>query len=55
MSHPENLREDEPSGLSRFAIPVGAIAAPLSADLVAEFDAAVAREHFDYEGPEQED
>lgn len=44
----ETVREAS-SGLSRFAIPKDAPAPALSVGLVAAFDAAVEREHFDYE------
>lgn len=53
MDRPETDQQ-EPSGLSRFAIPAGAEAAPLSAHLVKDFDAAVERENFSH-GYEQED
>ena len=46
MDHTET-EQQEPSGLSRFAIPAGAEAPPLSAHLVKDFEAAVARENFD--------
>ncbi len=49
-----DYRDEESSSLSRFALPAGAPAPALSADLVAAFESAVEREHFDYED-EQED
>ncbi|MDH1340535.1 hypothetical protein [Ectopseudomonas oleovorans] len=45
----------ESSGLSRFAIPADAPVRPLSAHLVADFDRAVAAEHFDHEEPADEE
>lgn len=43
------IHDDEKStGLSRFAVPEGAPVPPLSADLVADYEAAVEREHFDH-------
>lgn len=50
-----DFHDEEPSGLSRFAIPEGAPVPPLRADLVADYEAAVEREHFDYEDDQQDD
>jgi len=37
------------SALSRFAVKPGSAVPPLRADLVKDFDEAVAREHYDYD------
>ena len=49
------IDQEEPSGLSRFAIAKGSAVTPLRADLVADYEAAVKREHFDFDGEENEE
>lgn len=46
---------DEPSGLARFAIPEGAPVPPLSADLVADFEATAKRQDEELQGGDEEE
>lgn len=55
MKPADETEREAPSGLSRFAIPKDAPVRALSAELVADFDAAVKREHFDYDEDEGSD
>lgn len=49
MKHTAGPNKQGLSALSRFAIPKGSEVPALSPHLVADYEAAVAREHFDYD------
>ena len=53
MKHSAGTSKQGLSALSRFAIPKGSKVPALSPHLVEDYEAAVAREHFDYDYTEE--